>query len=751
MKRPFACVGFSMLFSMVLAIAFHTEVLKIAAVCFVVSAILLAMCIKGNKKAVCAAVCFLSAAGSLFGYVGMLNFHVLPIVNDYSGKTVSFSGMIVSQPYTENGNTRFVIKTAMIDGRKEKLKINITSSYTLPMQIYDCAEGTVELSSAFEEGYGYSSYCAARSIFLTAYINPYYSGEYSVKHNENKPFYSVFNDVRNYFARIFFKYMSYDEASLCTAVVTGDKAYLRDDIYTAFKQLGVSHILVVSGMHLSVIAAMLYLISDNIISNRYISLAIELLGVTAFAGMTGFGFSVRRALIMAVVMILGRFSGYLTDSLNSLGLAAAVLCLDPLNAGDIGMLWSFSCTLSIVVLAEKMKAFAVKKLDLTNHVIIMTISLLSTSTAALIGSIPFFIFVTGSFSPYTLLANILMTPFTGIMIICGELSAAMFALHFNVLGYPLMFITGITAKYYIYVVEHFYKLENSLIRADSPLFVLLMIIIGLILLFVVIGKFKKRKQIIRVTAAASISLLIGMCSLTTFIENGRVVLSVLDVGNGMTLTLKNNNHVVVLNAYGEKNRYYEVSDELNDFNKISCLIDIPPEKTSYNYCRKLTRDFHVDRIIVNNDKLYSQKYCYNRYMGDNVKKITDNYKLAVFSDIMLNIITTDSGAWEYLNIYGRKILICPENSDFNEVPEQLEKCDVYILTNIPRNFTAAVNSCVIISSDDDSIMSLSEELEANQINLKVANGKIDLVFSKSGKMFAEQTCPKGEMKYADNE
>ena len=40
MKRPFACIGFSMLFSLVFAISVHTAVDVTAVVCFVVSIVL---------------------------------------------------------------------------------------------------------------------------------------------------------------------------------------------------------------------------------------------------------------------------------------------------------------------------------------------------------------------------------------------------------------------------------------------------------------------------------------------------------------------------------------------------------------------------------------------------------------------------------------------------------------------------------------------------------------------------------------
>ena len=246
MKRPFACIGFSMLFSLVFAISVHTAVDVTAVVCFVVSIVLFVLKFSARKNTLSAAVCCLSACIALFGYMAVVKYHVQPITAEYSGKTVTFSGMIVSNPYTNGGNTHFTVKTDKINGESKSLKINVTASSTQPMEMYDFVEGKANLSSEYEGGYNYASYYGARDIFLSCYINTYYDSEYKAIHNDNKPFCVIFNNMRKYIAKTFQKYLPYDESSLCAAIITGEKMYLKDNVYSAFKNLGVSHMLVVS-------------------------------------------------------------------------------------------------------------------------------------------------------------------------------------------------------------------------------------------------------------------------------------------------------------------------------------------------------------------------------------------------------------------------------------------------------------------------------------------------------------------------
>ena len=50
--------------------------------------------------------------------------------------------------------------------------------------------------------------------------------------------------------------MEYDEAATVAAITIGDRSYFSDEFYSNIKKAGVSHVMVVSGMHLSVIVGL---------------------------------------------------------------------------------------------------------------------------------------------------------------------------------------------------------------------------------------------------------------------------------------------------------------------------------------------------------------------------------------------------------------------------------------------------------------------------------------------------------------
>ena len=751
MKRPFACIGFSMLFSLVFAISVHTAVDVTAVVCFVVSIVLFVLKFAAGKNTLSAAVCCLSACIALFGYMGVVKYHIQPITAEYSGKTVTFSGMIVSNPYTNGGNTHFIVKTDTINGESKSLKINITASSTQPMEMYDFVGGKANLYSEYESGYNYASYYGARDILLSSYINTYYDSEYKVIHNDNKPFYVIFNNMRKYIAKTFQKHLPYDESSLCTAIITGEKMYLRDDVYSAFKNLGVSHMLVVSGLHLSIAATLIYFAVSNTFNNKYILALVQILGVTAFAMLSGFGFSVRRAFVMILIAILGRLFDSKPDSLNTLGLAAFLLCLNPLNVGDIGLLWSFSCTLSIILLANKMTDYLVGKFEIKRSFLLKLTTLFSTAAAAFVGSVPFLILVTGSISPYTILVNILTVPFTGVIIVCGGFSVLLFALNINTFAYPLMILAGLTAKYLTFITDLFQNMPYSSVGTDKSFVYIWFAATVVVILLTAI--FDKRKKHLKICVLASVSVFVGLYSLNTILDGGKVTFSVLDVGNGLTLTVKNNDNIVVLNSYGEKYQYNTIKKGLSNFGDIACLIDIPPSKSDYDYCRKITHDFEVNKVIVYDDKMYNENYSYLRYSGTNVEKISDDYKLVMFDNADLNIITTGTGTWEYLTIYNTNILICPANADFNELPDTFKNPDIGVMSDVPSNFNFDNDVIIILSAYGDECSDIKNIADNDSITIDATdgNGRIDFEFSERGAFNINRIYTGGVTRYADNQ
>lgn len=145
-----------------------------------------------------------------------------------------------------------------------------------------------------------------------------------------------------------------DEGTIIEAVTIGDKRELTRSQRLQYAKAGVSHVLALSGYHLSLIYALLeifFLSRFVALRWRWISHLLVLVVLWAFSWLAGMPPSLLRATIMISVMIVSGvfYRGGL--SLNSLAIAALLmLMLNPLMLLDVGFQLSFVSMLGIIVI-----------------------------------------------------------------------------------------------------------------------------------------------------------------------------------------------------------------------------------------------------------------------------------------------------------------------------------------------------------------------------------------------------------------
>ena len=115
------------------------------------------------------------------------------------------------------------------------------------------------------------------------------------------------------------------DASMITAMVTGDRSYLERSERIGFERTGAFHVLVVSGLHVGLIAALLLALTKRLGCSRAWSGLITAMLATLYAIFTGFGEPVQRALAMVLLYLAARACYRDRHAMQALGVAA--LCL----------------------------------------------------------------------------------------------------------------------------------------------------------------------------------------------------------------------------------------------------------------------------------------------------------------------------------------------------------------------------------------------------------------------------------------
>lgn len=147
--------------------------------------------------------------------------------------------------------------------------------------------------------------------------------------------------------------MDYDAFAVTTAMALGNKSALRPELREEYNMAGASHILALSGVHLSIIFMIFSLLFDKAHkTGRIMTLAM----VWAYVVFTGMSISVVRAAYMLTIWEILKIIEYDQKYLNVLGFTACIMMLtSPQSIWDIGFQMSFTAVLAIIALIEPMR------------------------------------------------------------------------------------------------------------------------------------------------------------------------------------------------------------------------------------------------------------------------------------------------------------------------------------------------------------------------------------------------------------
>lgn len=146
---------------------------------------------------------------------------------------------------------------------------------------------------------------------------------------------------------------NYDSTFVAKALLLGDKSSLTKNLKDSFRAAGLSHILCVSGMHLSILLGFVSIILKKLTVHKKL-VGICVIGFCVFyMFFTGLSPSVIRAGIMACVTYTAFIFGRTSDSFISLFLAAAfMILLNPYVVLDISAQLSFVATFGVIMMSS---------------------------------------------------------------------------------------------------------------------------------------------------------------------------------------------------------------------------------------------------------------------------------------------------------------------------------------------------------------------------------------------------------------
>ena len=280
------------------------------------------------------------------------------------------------------------------------------------------------------------------------------------------------------------------EAKLGMSYLLGTKTGLDKGLSENLKAVGLAHIVVASGAHLSILVEIARKIFGKI--SRFSGLLFSVLLILFFMCMVGWTPSILRAGVMAILTLLSWYVGRkIAPWRIILMVAAFTLILNPLFLTNLGWLLSFASYAGIMMLGPGITRFfyGKKKPGFVASTVLTTI-------AATLMTLPITLYYFGQISLISVVANILILPtlpyVMGLTFLTG-----IFA---GVPGVSVVvgFLTEKLLDFHIFVVEWFGGMEQFLIKIDRyepRVFLLYLLILGLIISEMTRRFLKKRRNI----------------------------------------------------------------------------------------------------------------------------------------------------------------------------------------------------------------------------------------------------------------
>ena len=496
---------------------------------------------------------------------------------NYQEGEITLIGKIISITHSSD-------KTDLIIKSKEKIKVTYYGNIDYKLGDYIKVNGnlTKPYNNTIFNLFNYNKYLLSNKIYYILKAD----NIIKIKNNKN-----ILYKIKNNIYERIDKLKSKDYVK---TFILGDKQDLSDEILSSYQQNGVSHLLAISGMHISLLVVIL----SKILKKFKYSYFIISIFLIFYAFLTNFTPSVLRAVFLYVFKKI--------DKKNLILLIASfMLFYNPYYIYNVGFLFSFVISFYLIYFG-----------DLTNKFNNYFVKLFITSTICFIASIPIMInnfYYINIMSP---LINVIFVPFISLIIF----PLSLLTLIFPILDNILLFLLNIMELLTLFCNNF----NINLIMAKMNIFIFIIYYIIITFIFI------KPKYFY-----VLIIILVIHNNIKYFNKNS--YLTIIDVGQGDSILLEIKDKNILIDTGGNMFSDYNIAQnklipyfKSLGIKKLNYLILTHGDYDHMGESINLINEFKVDNVIFNHDN-------YNDLELDLIK-VLDNENINYYQNIeSLNI------------------------------------------------------------------------------------------------------------------
>lgn len=265
--------------------------------------------------------------------------------------------------------------------------------------------------------------------------------------------------------------ISGDEAAVMKALIIGDPSDISDKFNINIKNTGISHLIVVSGMHLGLLCGIVFALLQRR-SSRPLHVFLGAVTVMFIAVVCLFQASILRASITYLIMLVSRYCLKSYDSLSSLGLGMFVTVLiNPFIFFNAAFMLSVTATFSVIypaTMLARMVSFN-RFGAFWGKIIEYPYSVLSVALCALFCTLPVVVYYFGYVPLVSPIVNLLVEMAMNTALVVGVAAVLIYFIPFigGFLCLPVFEAARLLVTYFIWVINLLGKTGAGVVRIDN--------------------------------------------------------------------------------------------------------------------------------------------------------------------------------------------------------------------------------------------------------------------------------------------
>ncbi len=380
-------------------------------------------------------------------------------LSNYLGQNIKLELVLSSTVSHKNKNWRFEAKNFWLDDKKfeDMIYVALPDSSPKPQR-----GDKLLLSGKLQEGFGKYDFYISNAHLI----------------EESKP------DPPDYSLRLYEKFAATlkatiantDEAALGLGYLTGQKDLISEEFNEKLRNIGLAHVVVASGFHLSFITSLAKKSLRKV--SRFTSYFAALLAMIFFVSITGLSASMLRAGLVTGMSLFAGYYGRRFHPFRLLMFAAGLsIIYNPFLLLDVGWQLSFACFAGLLFLAPLLQDYFFGE-----DVSFIASSIIQTISAQLF-CLPISLYTFGSLSPVGIISGLIIPPTIPLTMILCALAVAFVGL--PLVGELVAWLARLLLGFHVGIInylDHFdWASQNLTVDAKVFLFYLLLFVVCLFL------------------------------------------------------------------------------------------------------------------------------------------------------------------------------------------------------------------------------------------------------------------------------